>query len=122
VSKTRRILAMGTVIGGLTAVNAWAQVPASPTFTKNIAAIFQDKCEACHRPDSIAPMSFITYEESRPWARSIRDRVMTRQMPPWHVSKTVGIQHFKNDISLRDDEIAGDDRRGHTDALVNQPS
>jgi hypothetical protein len=80
-------------------------VTVSPTFTKNIAAIFQEKCEACHRPDSIAPMSLVTYEETRPWARSIRDRVMTRQMPPWHISKTVGIQHFKNDRSLSDEQI-----------------
>jgi hypothetical protein len=101
---TLRILAMGTVVGAL-AANASAQVTASPTFTKNIAAIFQEKCEACHRPDSIAPMSLVTYEETRPWARSIRDRVMTRQMPPWHISKTVGIQHFKNDRSLSDEQI-----------------
>jgi hypothetical protein len=101
---TLRILAMGTVVGAL-AANASAQVTVSPTFTKNIAAIFQEKCEACHRPDSIAPMSLVTYEETRPWARSIRDRVMTRQMPPWHISKTVGIQHFKNDRSLSDEQI-----------------
>src|ERR671925_1440612 len=78
---------------------------ATPTFTKDVASIFQEKCEACHRPDSIAPMSLVTYEESRPWARSIRDRVATRQMPPWHISKTVGIQHFKNDRSLSDEQI-----------------
>jgi hypothetical protein len=103
--QTLRILAMGTMIGAATAATASAQVPASPTFTKNIAAIFQEKCEACHRPDSIAPMSLVTYEETRPWARSIRERVITRQMPPWHISKTVGIQHFKNDRSLSDEQI-----------------
>ena len=48
---------------------------AAPTFTKDIAPIFQEKCEACHRPDSIAPMSLVTYAEARPWARSIRARV-----------------------------------------------
>jgi hypothetical protein len=80
--------------------------PANPTFTKDVAPIFQEKCEACHRPDSIAPMSLVTFEESRPWARSIKDRVASRQMPPWHIDKTVGIQDFKNDRSLTDDEIA----------------
>ena len=78
---------------------------AKPTFTKDIAPIFQEKCEACHRPESIAPMSLVTYEESRPWARSIKSRVETRQMPPWHIDKTVGIQDFKNDRSLSDKQI-----------------
>src|SRR5499433_727648 len=75
------------------------------TFTKDIAPIFQEKCEACHRPDSIAPMSLVTYEEARPWAKAIRERVITRQMPPWHIDKTVGIQKFKNDRSLSDAQI-----------------
>ena len=61
---------------------ASAQTAATPTFTKDVARIFQEKCEACHRTDSIAPMSLVTYEEARPWARSIRDRVRSRQMPP----------------------------------------
>jgi hypothetical protein len=76
------------------------------TFTKDVAPIFQDKCEACHRPESIAPMSLRTYDEVRPWARSIRSRVELRQMPPWHIDKTVGIQKFKNDRSLTEQQIA----------------
>jgi hypothetical protein len=79
---------------------------ANPTFTKDIAPIFQQKCETCHRPDSMAPMSLITYEDARPWARSIKTRVESRQMPPWSIDKTVGIQDFKNDRSLNDDQIA----------------
>jgi mono/diheme cytochrome c family protein len=98
---------------GLAALGAIVALPAmaiaaeaaAPTFTKDIAPIFQEKCEACHRPDSIAPMSLVTYEEVRPWARSIRTRVSTRQMPPWHIDKTVGIQQFKNDRSLSDEQI-----------------
>ncbi|MQA28730.1 MAG: hypothetical protein GEU82_02670 [Luteitalea sp.] len=78
----------------------------SPTFTRDIAPIFQDKCEACHRPDSIAPMSLKTYADVRPWARSVKARVQDRQMPPWHIDKTVGIQKFKNDRSLTNDQIA----------------
>ena len=50
-------------------------------------------------------MSLITYEEARPWAKSIRERVATRQMPPWHIDKTVGVQKFKNDMSLTDEQI-----------------
>jgi hypothetical protein len=97
-------LALAVVCGSL-ASNASAQTPTPPTFTKDVAAIFQEKCEACHRSDSIAPMSLVTYEESRPWARSIRDRVRARQMPPWHIDKTIGIQEFANDRSLTDAEL-----------------
>jgi hypothetical protein len=82
-----------------------AESTATPTFTKDIAPIFQAKCEACHRPNSMAPMSLVTYEEARPWARAIGLRVGSRQMPPWHIDKTVGIQEFKNDRSLSDQQI-----------------
>jgi hypothetical protein len=75
------------------------------TFSKDVAPIFQAKCQGCHQPNSIAPMSLITYQESRPWARSIRERVSTRQMPPWHIDKSVGVQQFKNDMSLNDEQI-----------------
>jgi hypothetical protein len=83
----------------------YAETNSPITFTKDIAPIFQEKCEACHRTDSIAPMSLVTYEEARPWAKAIRERVITRQMPPWHLDKTVGIQKFKNDRSLSDAQI-----------------
>src|SRR5262245_5808230 len=85
---------------------ARAAEPAAPTFAKDIAPIFQEKCEVCHRPDSIAPMSLQTYEAARPWARAIKARVADRQMPPWHIDKNVGIQKFKNDRSLSDEQIA----------------
>jgi hypothetical protein len=75
------------------------------TFSKDIAPIFQEKCQNCHRAGQMAPMSLVTYEETRPWAVSIRERVITRQMPPWHLDKTVGIQHFQNDLSLTDSQI-----------------
>jgi len=76
------------------------------TFSKDIAPIFQSKCQSCHEPGSIAPMSLATYKESRPWARSIRERVATRQMPPWHIDRSVGVQKFKNDMSLTDEQVA----------------
>jgi hypothetical protein len=75
------------------------------TFAKDIAPIFQEKCQDCHRTGSMAPMSLITYEEARPWARSIKERVLTRQMPPWHIDRAVGVQKFKNDMSLSDAQI-----------------
>src|SRR6202163_735073 len=70
------------------------------TFTKDVAPIMQEKCQECHRAGSMAPMSLVTYEEARPWAKSIKQRVVTRQMPPWHIDMTVGVQKFKNDMSL----------------------
>src|SRR6185503_1501427 len=76
------------------------------TFSKDVAPIFQVKCQSCHEPGSIAPMSLMTYEEARPWAKSIRARVSTRQMPPWHIDRSVGVQKFKNDMSLTDDQVA----------------
>ena len=82
-----------------------AEPAATPTFTKDVARIFQAKCESCHRPDSIAPMSLITYEDAYPRRGLIRDRVATRQMPPWHLDKTVGIKEYKYDRSLSDSQI-----------------
>ena len=75
------------------------------TFAKDIAPIFQAKCEECHRKGTAAPMSLVTYEEVRPWARSIKERVVRRNMPPWHINKDVGIQSFENDRSLTDEQI-----------------
>ncbi len=76
------------------------------TFTRDVAPIIQEKCQDCHRKGTAAPMSLVTYEETRPWAKSIRQRVITRNMPPWHLDQTVGIQHFANDRSLSDAQIA----------------
>jgi hypothetical protein len=77
----------------------------SVTFAKDVAPILQAKCQECHRVGSMAPMSLVTYEDVRPWAKSIRERVRTRQMPPWHIDRTIGVQKFKNDMSLSDDQI-----------------
>ena len=78
----------------------------SVTFTKHVAPILQQKCQECHQPGSIAPMSLITYEDARKYARRIRTKVAARTMPPWHLDKSVGIQSFKNDRSLSNEQIA----------------
>ncbi|MGE0462540.1 MAG: cytochrome c [Vicinamibacterales bacterium] len=98
------LVAMGA-LAGLASASAAQTAPAPATFSKDVAPIFQARCQSCHQPNSIAPMSLITYKEARPWARSIKDRVMRRQMPPWHIDKSVGVQHFKNDMSLTDAQI-----------------
>jgi hypothetical protein len=108
VTATARFAAAGALVLGAVLVipsGAFAAEAKTPTFTKDIAPIFQEKCEACHRPDSMAPMSLMTYAEVRPWLRSIRARVADRQMPPWHIDRTVGIQKFKNDRSLTDAQL-----------------
>lgn len=76
------------------------------TFTKDIAPILQNRCQVCHRPNTFAPMSLLTYEEVRPWAKSIKEKVLLREMPPWYIDKNVGIRRFKNDVSLSDEELA----------------
>ena len=76
------------------------------TFAKDVAPILQQKCQVCHHPGAMGPMSLMTYEQARPWARSIRKRVAEREMPPWHIDKTIGIQQYKNDRSLSDEQMA----------------
>src|SRR5437016_3607185 len=73
------------------------------TFTRDVAPIFYQRCAECHRPGEIAPMSLLSYKEARPWAKSIREKVATREMPPWHADPAYG--HFKNDRRLSAKEI-----------------
>lgn len=77
---------------------------ANATFTKDVAPILYNNCVACHRPGEAAPMSLISYKEVRPWARSIREVVVERRMPPWFADPQYG--HFSNDRSLSEDDIA----------------
>ena len=77
-----------------------------PTFTKDVLPIMQRACQQCHRPGAVAPMSLLTYEDVRPWARAIKDRTATREMPPWFIERNVGVRNFKEDASLSDEEIA----------------
>jgi len=106
-----RIAALG--LSALTAAVLSAAPAARPavgprpvTFTKDVAPILQQKCQVCHQPDSIGPMPLITYEDAREYADKIKREVSQRLMPPWHIDRTVGIQEFKNDRSLSDDQIA----------------
>ena len=100
----------GIGIGALTLLFSYATpqqalAQQAPTFTKDVAPILQKNCQSCHRPGDVGPMSLRTYEDSRPWARSIKQRVQTRQMPPWHINRAVGVQKFKNDMSLTDEQV-----------------
>ena len=91
-------------------VHVAGQARSQVTFTRDIAPILQRSCQNCHRPDSIAPMPLLTYEDARPYAASIKRRTAIRwrqgTMPPWYIEKDIGIQHYKNDISLSDEQVA----------------
>jgi mono/diheme cytochrome c family protein len=102
-----------SIVAGLLALGAFpaqaaaqAQPARQVTFTKDIAPLLQRSCQTCHRPEGIAPMSLLTYEDARPWARSIKRKTAVREMPPWFIERNIGIQKFKDDISLSDEEIA----------------
>ena len=74
------------------------------TFTKHVAPILQNRCEECHRAGGVAPMSLVTFEDTRPWAKSIREKVVNRTMPPFHATGAIG--RYQHDPRLTDDEIA----------------
>ena len=86
-----------------TLVSFAASVPSGVTFNKDVLPVMQKRCQACHRPGEVAPMSFLTYQEARPWAKAIREAVLTRKMPPWFADPHYG--KFANDRSLSQAEI-----------------
>src|SRR5271169_1906841 len=93
-------------IAGLTFLGiAFAADTQSPqvTFNKDVLPILQKNCQSCHRPGQIAPMPFLTYEGTRPWAKSMKTAVATRKMPPWFADPQY--QHFSNDRSLKQGDI-----------------
>jgi hypothetical protein len=94
--------AVACIMTAALASTAQAQV----TFTKNVSPILQERCQSCHHSGTFAPMSLVTYEETRPYAKAIKAKVASREMPPWFIDKNVGVQSFSNDVSLTDEEIA----------------
>jgi hypothetical protein len=74
------------------------------TFSRDVAPILHKKCVSCHRAGEVAPMSLLTYQDARPWSRAIKEKVTSRQMPPWFADSATG--HFANDPRLTDQEIA----------------
>src|SRR6266571_127719 len=94
-------LALATLAVAATA--AAADQSSAVTFTKDVLPILQKNCQTCHRPGQVAPMSLISYEETRPWAKGIKAAVTQRKMPPWFADPNYG--HFTNDRSLKQSEI-----------------
>jgi mono/diheme cytochrome c family protein len=96
------------VAAGFVAIAALGIAPAqaaeeAPTFNGEVGQILLDNCASCHRPNQVAPMSLLSYRDARPWARAIKSKVVSREMPPWFADPRFGT--FSNDISLSDDEI-----------------
>jgi mono/diheme cytochrome c family protein len=98
-------MALNTGISGAQ-TSATAPSQGNVTFTKDVAPIVQQHCQECHRPNGIAPMSLLTYEEVRPFAKAMKLKVTARAMPPWFIDPNVGITEFKNFGGLTNDEIA----------------
>src|SRR5882672_6884409 len=103
---------MKTIALGLTASLATLLAAAAPskiakppqvTFSKDVAPILAKNCQGCHRPGEAAPMSLLTYQEARPWAKAIREAVLLKRMPPWYADAHYG--KFSNDRSLSQTEI-----------------
>src|SRR5215467_10458234 len=106
--RLRRIIAIIS-FAGFTGLLLEAANPPSPpkkevTYTKDVAPILFKNCVVCHRPNDVAPMSLMTYEEVLPFARMIQKDVTQRKMPPWHADPSVG--EFQNDARLSDAEIS----------------
>jgi hypothetical protein len=90
------------LVGSLMVASA-ASAADGPTFYKDVLPILQANCQTCHRPGEVAPMSLLTYEQARPWARAIKAAVMSKQMPPWFADP--GYAHLANERRLLDREI-----------------
>ncbi len=95
-----KLAALG--FAGVLAASA-GNAPANVTFDKDVLPVLQNRCQECHRPGEIAPMSLLTYQEARPWAKAIKAAVLQKQMPPWYADPRYG--HFSNDMSLSQPEI-----------------
>src|SRR3954469_2749048 len=96
-TRTRVAIAMAAVIGA--ASSAYAQTSTPPTFSKDVAPILFQNCTGCHRSGEIGPMPLVSFNDARPWAKSIATRVANGTMPPWHADPAHG--EFLNDRSLK---------------------
>ena len=96
-------LSAGVVIALLLVAAPAGAAEGTPTYNEHVGDILLNNCASCHRPNQVAPMSLLSYREARPWARAIKAKVVSREMPPWFADPRFG--EFSNDMSLSDDEI-----------------
>lgn len=97
------ILALAALMASSAALADDAPSPSTPTWSGDVARIVFDNCAGCHRPGEIGPMSLLTYQDARPWSKSIREAVANRSMPPWHADSSKVA--YRNDRSLSRDQI-----------------
>src|SRR5215510_9100857 len=97
------LLALISMTGSMQVAAEEESKPGAVTFNKDVMPILQKNCQTCHRPGEIAPMSFLTYKDTRPWAKAIKTAVVNRQMPPWFAD--ANYSHFANDRTLSDTTI-----------------
>jgi mono/diheme cytochrome c family protein len=102
-TRFHRSLAFGLATVAFFALALGRQQAATVTFTKDVAPLLYKHCAECHRPGEIAPMSLMSYQEVRPWAKAVKERVVERSMPPWSADPNVG--HWANDPRLSQQEI-----------------
>lgn len=117
---------MKTVAITLVSGMAFFGVPATTcaqsavTYYRDIAGILQNHCQQCHRPGEIGPMPLRTYTETRPWARAIKEAVVSRKMPPWYADRTLGKFHNDPSLSQRDIDILA--AWADTGAVAGEPT
>lgn len=123
------LLAPAIVLAAMAGVRTEAQQPTAtaPTFSKDVAPILYKHCASCHRPGEIAPMSLMTYEQARPYAKAIANAVANRTMPPWHAEAPAGTFHNERSLSDREREVliawpAGGALNGDPHDLPSQPT
>src|SRR5215470_1625741 len=103
--KRAACLVLGTLAFAASTTVHTAPAPASaPTFAKDVAPILYDKCVSCHRAGEVAPMTLISYEDVRPWAKVIKTKVTGREMPPWGADPEHSLK-MRNDRSLTKQQI-----------------
>src|SRR5438874_4810889 len=96
------VLVMGAAVLAMTP-EAGQETGGAVTFHRDVLPILQKNCQSCHRPGQIGPMSLLSYKEARPWAKAIKEAVLSKKMPPWYADPQYG--HFNNDRSLKPTEI-----------------
>src|ERR1041385_1474669 len=97
------LMAVTAFAAQLSSPSVASNPPSSVTFTRDVLPILQSNCQVCHRPGEVAPMSFLTYESTRPWAKAIKAAVLSRKMPPWFADPSYG--DFRNANRLRPEDI-----------------
>jgi mono/diheme cytochrome c family protein len=97
------LLTAVTALGTEVISSSTSDQAAATTFNKSVLPVLQKNCQSCHRPGGVAPMSFMTYESTRPWAKAIREAVLSKKMPPWFADPAYGV--FRNAPQLKEADI-----------------